>query len=124
MSRMKKFKTEDGFTTIQSAYMLLFCTIIFVLIIALASFYYQKHELENNVELISLKVANLTINQQKECAKALKDALKEHNASFKNNIQIAQYKCTDTWVQIEGKITTQILQLPITINATSRAGTN
>ena len=106
----KKCLDETGSSTIQGAYALIFTTILIILIINLGIFFYQKHKTENDIKSISLKVADLTINENTNCNQAINNVITKHNISNKNKITI------------QGSSRINILKIPITITAISRAG--
>ena len=123
MIKIKQIQNEKGSTTIQSTYILLFTIIIFTLIIGLGQFYYKKHNLTQNTQLMSLKIANLTINENKNCENAINETKNKHNAHNKTQIQITKQECQNTWIQIQTQQQIKILQIPINITSISRAGT-
>lgn len=118
----KKYLDETGSSTIQGAYALIFTTILIILIINLGIFFYQKHKTENDIKSISLKVANLTINENTNCNQAINNVITKHNISNKNKITIDKKICKNDWIQIQGSSRINILKIPITITAISRAG--
>ncbi len=118
----KKYLDETGSSTIQGAYALIFTTILIILIINLGIFFYQKHKTENDIKSISLKVADLTINENTNCDQAINNVITKHNISNKNKITIDKKICKNDWIQIQGSSRINILKIPITITAISRAG--
>lgn len=118
----KKYLDETGSSTIQGAYALIFTTILIILIINLGIFFYQKHKTENDIKSISLKVADLTINENTNCDQAINNVITKHNISNKNKITIDKKICKNNWIQIQGSSRINILKIPITITAISRAG--
>lgn len=118
----KKCLDETGSSTIQGAYALIFTTILIILIINLGIFFYQKHKTENDIKSISLKVADLTINENTNCNQAINNVITKHNISNKNKITIDKKICKNDWIQIQGSSRINILKIPITITAISRAG--
>lgn len=118
----KKYLDETGSSTIQGAYALIFTTILIILIINLGIFFYQKHKTENDIKSISLKVADLTINENTNCNQAINNVITKHNISNKNKITIDKKICKNDWIQIQGSSRINILKIPITITAISRAG--
>lgn len=122
MLKKKQLKDETGSTTIQSAYILLFTIIIFTFILGLGQFYYKKHNLTQNTQLMSLKIANMTINENKNCGNAINETKNKHNNQDVTKIQITKYECQNTWIQIQTTQKIKILQIPVNITSISRAG--
>ena len=120
----ENIRNENGFSTIQGAYFLIFTLILFVTIVSLGSFFYQKHVLQNNVNTMVLQIADLHLNTHMSCNKAKNTVLDSFRKNSKTSIAIKVNKitCENTWVQIEGVKNIHVLQIPVTISTVSRAG--